>query len=90
MSNQEITFGIFPETFIVLYEGRQEGARLYAQACGLDIYLISEDNTRHPDCIPSMIMNACIDRHIPLISLHYIVRDKKRTRVLKTETKGMF
>jgi len=72
MPNIAITFGIYPETTIIEYEGVQEGARLWAQAAGLDIYVVSEDPTRHPDCLTNMAMQACLARHIPVVSLRLV------------------
>ena len=90
MKNEEITFGIFPETQVIEYQGIQQGARLYAQASGLDIYVASEDSTRHPDCLNSMMLNACIARHIPTVSLHTTRAVRARSFRSKTETKEMF
>lgn len=90
MANIEITFGIYPETTIIEYQGKQEGSRLWAQAAGLDIYVVSEDPTRHPDCLPNMAMQACLARHIPVVSLHLVKSRHTRTNRIKTETKEMF
>jgi len=90
MPNLAITFGIYPETTIVEYEGVQEGSCLWAQAAGLDIYVISDDSTRHPDCLSNMAMNACLARYIPVVSLHLVKTDYVRSNRFKTETKEMF
>jgi hypothetical protein len=90
MANEEICFGVYSEVEnIIVYDCKQVGSKLYAQAAGLDIYLISEDNTRHPDCLNAMMLNACILRHIPTISLHLVTR-VSRVRRIQTDTKEMF
>ena len=90
MRNEEITFGYTPDEYIQEYAGIQVGARLVYQAAALDIYVIGSDPDKHPDCITNLAMQACLLRHIPLISLHGVGSVKSRSIRSKTETKEMF
>lgn len=53
-------------------EGKLPKARLAFQASGLDIYIVGVSKYHHADCIPNMAMNACLIRHIPVISLRRV------------------
>jgi hypothetical protein len=89
--NECITFAFALETYVQEYAGIQEGARLYAQACGIDIYTVGSDPDKYPDVLNNLMMSACIARHIPVISLHLCGVAKIRSnRKNKTETKEMF
>lgn len=63
-----ITFKI-SEGSIVEHSGKLPKARIAFKAAGLDIYTLGSSTSHHSDCIPNMAMNACIARHIPVISL---------------------
>lgn len=90
LPNEIVTICVIREVNVCVYDGRYEGSRLIAQAAGVDIYIYSEDNTRHPDCIGNMMQNICLERHIPLISLHMVNTATTRSNRLKTGTKEMF
>lgn len=63
-----ITFDVSDEK-IVEAEGKLPKARLAFLAAGLEIWVKGSSKYHHSDCIPNMAMNACIARHIPVISL---------------------
>lgn len=90
LPNEIVTICVEREINVYVYDGKHEGSRLIAQASGIDIYLYSRDNTRHPDCINNMMQNICLERHIPLLSLHMVKTVIIRSNRLKTETKEMF
>jgi len=55
-----------------IHYGKLPRAKLAFQACGLDIYTKGTSSSLHEDCIPNIAMNACLERHIPLISLRRV------------------
>lgn len=88
---EKITFCVYVDYSVVVEkQGKEPKARLYAQASGLDIFVLIEDKDRHPDCLNSMLVNACINRHIPTTSLHLVNTATIRTNKPKSETKEMF
>ena len=63
-----ITFEV-ADHVIIEKEGKSPKSRLAFKAAGLDIYVKGSSSYHHSDCIPNLAMNACIARHIPVISL---------------------
>lgn len=63
-----ITLNVSDE-MIVECEGRLPKSRLVFMGAGIEIYVVGSSKYHHSDCIPNMAMNACIARHIPVISL---------------------
>lgn len=63
-----ITFKISDE-MIVEHDGKLPKSRIAFRGAGIEIYVVGVSKYHHPDCVPNMAMNACIARHIPVISL---------------------
>lgn len=57
---------------VTVVEGRLPKSRLIFTSAGLAVYQLGSSAEIHEDCIPNVAMNACLDRHIPLISLRRI------------------
>ena len=57
---------------VMLDYGKHPKARLVFTANGLEIYQKGASSDLHDDCIPNMAMNACIARHIPVLSLRRV------------------
>lgn len=58
-------------------EGREKRSRLYAQAPGLDIYLIGTATGYAYDRVNHMMMTMAQSMNIPLISLKFADKEKK-------------
>lgn len=65
---EHITIEVSDEKIVVV-QGQSARARLVFLAAGLSIWVKGSSKYHHTDCIPNLAMNACLDRHIPLISL---------------------
>lgn len=63
-----VTFDVSDEK-ITEVEGKLPRARIAFRGAGIEIYVRGSSKYHHSDCIPSLAMNACIARHIPVISL---------------------
>lgn len=57
---------------VTVVEGRLPKSRLIFTAAGLAVYQLGSSSEIHEDCIPNVAMNACIARHIPVISLRRV------------------
>lgn len=83
-----ITFVVEDEC-VTEIECKVEGARLAYRADGLLIYIDGAVKHQHPDCIPNMAMNACLLRHIPLLTLR-AVKPQSAPKSFDTDTRRMF
>ena len=59
-------------------DGRSKGARLWASAPGLEIYLIGTAKGVSHDRLTNLACNLALSIHIPLISLRYNDGRKKK------------
>ena len=84
----EITF-VVEEHTVTEVECKIQGARLAFRADGLEIYIDGAIVEQHPDCIPNMAMNACLSRHIPLLTLR-AVKPVREPKSIDTNTRRMF
>lgn len=89
MKNEEITF-IMTDEAITQKPGIVPGARLAYIAPGLSIYIDGTSKYHHPDCIGNLAMQACIERHIPLIGLRQQSGVRARSIRWQTDTIDMF
>lgn len=83
----EITFVIEDEAITVV-NCKVVGARVGFVASGLTIYIDGTLVHQHPDCLTNLAMQACLERHIPLISLRK--PSVSRSKSFETNTKRMF
>lgn len=71
MPNEIVTILITDEK-VTMVSGKLPRAKLAFQSAGLDIYKKGSSQYHHEDFIPNMAMNACLARHIPVISLRRV------------------
>lgn len=62
---------------VYVNEGKLKKSRLWAQAAGLDIYLIGNASGAAHDRLTNMACNIAQGMNIPLMSLHYADGAKK-------------
>lgn len=84
----EITFVIEDECITVI-DCKVAGARVGFIAAGLTIYIDGVCVHQHPDCLSNLAMQACLERHIPLISLRRPAPANRHSS-FETNTKRMF
>jgi hypothetical protein len=84
----EITL-VIEDEMITVIDCKVVGARVGFIASGLTIYIDGSLVHQHPDCLNNLAMNACLERHIPLISLRRPHVDTRRNS-FETNTKRMF
>jgi len=62
---------------VIVKDEKVRGARLWAQAAGLNIYLVGTAKGSATDRLTNMACNMALEMHIPLISLKYVDKVKK-------------
>lgn len=62
---------------VIVKDEKVKGARLWAQASGLNIYLLGTAKGAAHDRLTNMVCNMALGMHIPLISLKYVDKVKK-------------
>lgn len=85
----DMTICLSDET-LVMIEGRVSGSRLVYQAAGINFYQEGVSKYHHDDCVPNMVMNACLERHIPVVSLRRVKAVNAGKKPIDTKTRNMF
>jgi hypothetical protein len=89
MANEVITIKVNPMSMIVV-DGLEQGARLWYQARGLDIYVWGAVPVKREHAVHYLAVENCVARHIPALSLRCVRALRNKPARIDPKQKRMF